>query len=663
MGKIFDRLKTGAFYLYSSFVYLIIFLIVWFISYTFLFPNIYNFMIKAFSATSYGNQNTVIVAIDDKSIDTVRWPWKREMYGKIMNYFSEYTQIKTITLDTVVKGNDLQNPDSDRAFYGGVAKLSDKLTAAFVPTMQDYPETVDGAIYEQYFKQRFKINIEDKRNSKSAPIYKSMAVFPEEYFFSVKNIGSSANGMHGVNKTFIKTYSLVNINGELYPSLALRTYLLANDTDKITLFDNEILVDKTGLKIPVTDKSSFTCNIHFYKYLPNTIYSHKQYSAIDIINSYDALKKGQTPIIAPSEFKDKTVFFGMNARGDVVGLEDSGMTPIGISHPGVDIQASIYDNLSNGEIIHRPHLLAEILIALALSLLTFVLVMKLSFGVSLSVVMGLILGYLLVNALALYPNNIAPDAITPVVVILATLIFGYAFRFILENKNKEKVKNAMGRYLSQDVMQNVVKNIDDIRLGGRKATVSVLFADIRGFTSMSEKMTAEEVSVILNEYFSAIEPIITKYNGVINKFIGDAVMAIFGDPIEDELHPMKAVLCANEMLKCVRKLRYKWMDENKPDIEIGIGINTGEVFVGNIGSEKRLEYTVIGDTVNIASRIESYNKVYKTKFLIGSTTYEFVKNRVDVIKIGGVTIRGKMKKMDIYEILRVNAGINDDKNN
>lgn len=339
------------------------------------------------------------------------------------------------------------------------------------------------------------------------------------------------------------------------------------------------------------------------------------------------------------------------------------MTPVGINHPGVDIQASIYDNLTNGQIVHRPHLFVEILLALVLSVITFILVMQLSFGASLSVVMGIIAGYSLVNALLLYPHDIAPDVITPIVVILATLIFGYAFRFILENKNKEKVKMAMGRYLSQDVMQNVVKNIDDIRLGGKKATVTVLFADIRGFTSMSERLSAEEVSVILNEYFSAIEPIITKYNGVINKFIGDAVMAIFGDPIEDELHPMKAVLCANEMLKCVRKLRYKWMDENKPDIEIGIGINTGEVFVGNIGSEKRLEYTVIGDTVNIASRIESYNKVYKTKFLIGSTTYEFVKNRVDVIKIGGVTIRGKQKKMDIYEILRVNSGINDDKNN
>ena len=654
MGKIFDKLKTGLLYIYTALVYLIIFLIVWFISYTFLFPNVYNFMLKAFSATEYGNPDTVIVAIDDKSIDKVRWPWKREMYAKIMNYFSEYTDLKIIGLDTVVKGSDLQNPASDRAFYAAAAKLSDKLVAAFVPTIQDYPEDIDGPIYESYFNQRFKINIEDKRTRKAAPIYKSMAVFPTEYFFSVKNVGSSANGMHGVNKTFIKTYSLVNINGELYPSIALRMYLLANNTDKITLYDNRIVVDKTGLTIPVTDRQVFTSNIHFYKYLPNSIYSHKQYSAIDIINSYDALKKGQQPVIDPSEFKDKTVFFGLNARGDVVGLEDSGMTPIGANHPGVDIQASIYDNLVNNQIIHRPHLLAEMLAALVLSLITFIIVMNLTFGASLATIMGIIFGYILVNALILYPNNIAPDVITPVVVILATLIFGYAFRFILENKNKEKVKMAMGKYISQDIMQNVVKNIDDIRLGGRKAVVSVLFADIRGFTSMSEKMTAEEVSMILNEYFSAIEPIITKYNGVINKFIGDAVMAIFGDPIEDELHPMKAVLCANEMLKCVRKLRYKWMDENKPDIEIGIGINTGEVFVGNIGSEKRLEYTVIGDTVNIASRIESYNKVYKTKFLIGSTTYEFVKNRVDVIKIGGVTKRKKKNKMDIYEILRVN---------
>ena len=170
---------------------------------------------------------------------------------------------------------------------------------------------------------------------------------------------------------------------------------------------------------------------------------------------------------------------------------------------------------------------------------------------------------------------------------------------------------------------------------------------------MSEKMSAEDVTKILNEYFTEMEPIITKYNGVINKFIGDAVMAIFGEPIQDMNHPVNAVRCAYEMLKKVEYLREKWLREGKPKIEIGIGICTGEVFIGNIGSEARMEYTVIGDTVNLASRIESFNKVYKTNLLVSSSTYSYISDVADVIKINEVKIRGKAQKMDIYEVLRI----------
>ena len=283
---------------------------------------------------------------------------------------------------------------------------------------------------------------------------------------------------------------------------------------------------------------------------------------------------------------------------------------------------------------------------------TIYLILKLSFFKSLISVILLGIIYTIFSVYC-FKFNIAVNVITPLLVQLSTLIFGYSYRFILEGRNKEKIKQAMGKYISQDVMKNVVQNIDDIRLGGKKAVVTVLFADIRGFTSMSEKMTAEDVSKILNEYFTEIEPIISKYNGVINKFIGDAVMAVFGDPIEDLNHPVNAVRCANEMLKKVDQLQDKWLFEGKPKIEIGIGINTGEAFVGNIGSEKRLEYTVIGDTVNLASRIESYNKVYKTNLLISSSTYSYVSGIADVIKISEVTIRGKSKKMDIYEVLRL----------
>lgn len=135
--------------------------------------------------------------------------------------------------------------------------------------------------------------------------------------------------------------------------------------------------------------------------------------------------------------------------------------------------------------------------------------------------------------------------------------------------------------------------------------------------------------------------------------MGDAVLAVFGEPIKNDHHALDAIKCADCMLKKVKLLQEKWLEEGKPKIEIGIGISTGEAFVGNIGSEERLEYTVIGDTVNTASRIENYNKVYKTKFLISQETFEQVQKHVDVIKIREVSIRGKAKKINIYEVLRL----------
>ena len=187
-------------------------------------------------------------------------------------------------------------------------------------------------------------------------------------------------------------------------------------------------------------------------------------------------------------------------------------------------------------------------------------------------------------------------------------------------------------------------------LGGKRSEITVMFADIRGFTSLSESHKAEEVSQLLNEYFTELEPIITKYNGVINKFIGDAVLVVFGDPTQDKLH---AVKCAYELRKKVKQIKQRWLEEGKPKIDIGIGINTGEAFIGNVGTKNRFEYTVIGDTVNIASRIEDYNKIYKTHILISENTYNKISQIVDVIKIREVSIKGKSKKINIYEVLRI----------
>ncbi len=233
-------------------------------------------------------------------------------------------------------------------------------------------------------------------------------------------------------------------------------------------------------------------------------------------------------------------------------------------------------------------------------------------------------------------------------IVLITL-GAYYYRYLIEDNNKLKIKKAIKKYLPY----NVVENIDNISLGGKKKDITVLFADIRNFTTITESMDASSTTKILNEYFSALVPIIEQHRGILNKFVGDAVLAIFGDPLQSENHALDAVQCANKMLSKVKLLQEKWLEEGKPKIEIGIGIATGETFIGNIGSQNRLEYTVIGDTVNTANRIESYNKVYKTNFLISENTYERVKKYVDAISIKNVTIRAKSNKINLYEVVRL----------
>lgn len=637
-------------------VSILVFMIVAYIIFaTFFEPKAYNFMVQNFSAKKHGSDEIVIIAIDDKSISDpqrgIRWPWKRALYADIFEYLGKYSKAKLIGFDVVIATPDTDR-NSDLKFYSAVSKMNN-LVVGFAPSTLPYDINTAGDNYDKDFKSKFSVNIKDQRSTKSADIYKSLLMFPKDYFNAVKKVGSIE--ITSDSDGYIRYIDqFINYKGTLYPSLALRMYdfMLPKD-NTFVINDTNVIATKSNLSIPVSDvyNTGIFNNIRFYSPYPNG-YTHKTYSAIDILDSLKNIKQGKPPIISPEVFKDKIVFVGGNAKAIAIGLTDVKRTPVSGDFPGVDIQATNLDNIMHNEFLVQTNTFQDVLNLIILLGATFLVIRFLSLAASLGIISLLIVGYLFMCAV-LYELNIAINVITPIALQLITMTMAYSYRFILEGRNKEKIKHAMGRYISQDVMQNVVNNIDSVGLGGKRANVTVLFADIRGFTSMSENLSAEEVSVILNEYFTEIEPIIAKYNGVINKFIGDAVMAIFGEPIQDKNHALNAVKCANAMLKKVNDLQKKWLDEGKPKIEIGIGINTGEAFVGNIGSEKRLEYTVIGDVVNLASRIESYNKVYKTSFLISSTTYEKVRNIADVIKISEVSIRGKAKKLDIYEVLRL----------
>ena len=643
------KFKSKAFFINSILIHIFLSIFVILISWQFFEPAAYNFMHNLFTAKNTGSDKIVLIVIDDKSIERYRWPWKRDLYAKIFEYLNTYSNPQIIGFDAIVSSTDKDNPEADKKLFSTIKNI-DNLVVGFSPLLQK--TATNEPDYEKEFNKKFGIQVDTTQNPFNFSKYKSMTQFPTEYFNSIKYTGS-VNTTPNASGYIVLGDQIVSINGIKYPSLALRMYLLLNKTDSVTLYKDKIVVNETNLQIPSINSPDAIQNFtKYYKIISNTEYSHKKYSAIDIIDSLDNIKQGKPPIIDPAEFKDKIVFVGANAKASALGLEDALPTPMLQKHPGVDIQATNLDNMINNEFVKQTTIIQDLIILIVLSTTVFVLITKLSFFQSLGILIAIAIAYVAFSSIC-FMHGLAPNVITPLAIQLVTMIFGYSYRFILEGRNKEKIKQAMGKYLSQDIMQNVVKNIDDIKLGGKKAVVTVLFADIRGFTSISEKLTAEEVSVILNEYFTEIEPIISKYNGVINKFIGDAVMAIFGEPIQDINHAKNAVLCANEMLKKVDELRDKWLFEGKPKIEIGIGINTGEAFVGNIGSEKRLEYTVIGDMVNLASRIESYNKVYKTNLLISSSTYSYVSSIADVIKISEVTIRGKSKKMDIYEVLRI----------
>lgn len=656
-----NKLKTFFFTIIITFI----FVFVAFVTYNLAEPKAYDFMTKHVLTQKlpfdnnkkiHGSDDIVLVVIDSQTVEKYRWPWKRDLNCKIFEYFLKYANEKVVTYDAIITALDKENIEADKKFFNTLNKF-DNLVVGFMPSMAPWKSEQD-QLYDNSFA-KYQIRVEDK-TSKNHLLFESLMKFPLAYLNSIKHAGSVcmlSGPINGNITEFARDEIYRNheyffkYNNGIYPSLAFKSFLLAKNSPQIIISDKFLEIPELKYKIKLTKNDyQYLSPVKFYN-LKDGVYSHKKYSALEIMNSYDALKAGKKPIINPKEFENKIVVIGANVPAGT-GLNDNKNTPILSNFPGIDYQATAIDNILHNDFLKIIPQWINILFTLIGMLFVYGFIRVCNLAKSISNTLIMVGTYLFISATCFY-FGIVINVLTPIVMFVLTMILGYTHKFVLENRSKEKVKSAMGKYMSQDVMKRVIQDIDNLGLGGKRANVTVLFSDIRGFTSMSEQMTPQQVSEILNEYFTEMEPIITQYNGIINKFIGDAVMAIFGEPIQNKNHASNAVKCAYSMLKRVKELQKKWALENKPKIEIGIGIATGEVFVGNIGSINRMEYTVIGDTVNLASRLEGYNKTYKTKLLISPATYEEVKGIVDVIKISDVQIRGKVNKMDIYEVLRV----------
>jgi adenylate cyclase len=253
-------------------------------------------------------------------------------------------------------------------------------------------------------------------------------------------------------------------------------------------------------------------------------------------------------------------------------------------------------------------------------------------------------------ALYLFAGGLWVAMAQPLLAMALSLFGGTAYRYFVEDAEKRKVSRLFGRYVSRDVYEQLMSNPGLAELGGKRREMTVLFSDIRGFTSITEKGQPEELVGQLNDYFTRMVDIVFAHGGTLDKFVGDMVMALFGAPVDDPDHANHAVAAAVDMVAALGQLNAKWVSEGRVPLDIGIGINSGEMIAGNIGSSAIMSYTVIGDNVNLGSRLESLNKEYRTRIIISDATRLRLTTQYDIRSLGGVTVKGKTRPSEIYEV-------------
>ncbi|MEP7118086.1 MAG: adenylate/guanylate cyclase domain-containing protein [Acidobacteriota bacterium] len=240
--------------------------------------------------------------------------------------------------------------------------------------------------------------------------------------------------------------------------------------------------------------------------------------------------------------------------------------------------------------------------------------------------------------------------VVPMLALLLTFLSDLAWMYFVEGREKRRVKRLFSRYVSKDVYQQILASPTEAVLGGQRREMTVLFSDMRGFTTLSESGEAEDLVRQLNQYFTRMVEVVFAHRGTIDKFVGDMVMALYGAPLDDADHADHAVQTALAMVRELQQLNRLWAVEGRAALDIGIGVNTGEMIAGNIGSDTIMSYTVIGDNVNLGARLESLNKDFGTRILISEATRRQLKGSYDIRPLGSVTVKGKTRPVDVFEV-------------
>ena len=362
--------------------------------------------------------------------------------------------------------------------------------------------------------------------------------------------------------------------------------------------------------------------------------------------SYNRVLEGEIP---PEYFEDKIVLIGPYT----VGIDDYYFTPMARNSPmfGVEVHANILQQMLREDFKEEASFGVELITLALVGALGYTAFSKLSPYKAFGALVILVGGYI-VGARYVYDSGLIVFLFYPVLFLGVMYVGTLAHGYIDEILERKRVTGVFGRYVSPEVVDEILAEGEEgLKLGGVRREVTLLFVDIRGFTPLSERAEPEEVVDILNDYLGLCAGAVFNHGGTLDKFMGDAVMAIFSAPLEVEDHALKAVKAAKEMVEGSKELQKDLEKKHGKSVELGVGINTGFAVVGNIGADFRMDYTAIGDTVNTAARLES--DAAPSQILISDFTYQQVKDKVEVRNLGSIKVKGKSQEVSVYEVMRI----------
>ncbi|GMQ99423.1 MAG: adenylate/guanylate cyclase domain-containing protein [Zetaproteobacteria bacterium] len=612
--------------------------------------------------------NIIIVAVDDHSLERVgRWPWSRDKIGLIIDRVLGQYHARVIGLDMVfseAQKNPLQE-SLERITLSGKAKpeitqwlkqhqnIGD-IDEQFAAVLRKYHDR----ICMGYFFYPHGVSVSQnavKQRAQSEKLLQPSAMTAQQdghaphiitHMQAVTNnlsIFSQAAEASGFFNFFPDSDGLVRhvplvaeLNGYYYPSLDLQTLRLAldwpslsirlssNGVEELRLQDNSIETDTHGQML-------------INHYGPGHTFQYA--SAVDV------LEGKANPVM----FKDAIVLLGVTATG----VFDTRPSPFDTVFPGVEAHATVISNILHHQELRRPTWLqvTELLSVLFVGLGCGWFVLGRGAVVQGVTLVGVPLLITLLAYWLFASYNIWLKEIYLILGILMAAAPATLIEYIIESRKRAFIHDAFAHFLAPHVVDELARHPETLRLGGEKKEITAMFSDIAGFSTFSESMHPEELVHFLNQYLSAMSDIILAHGGTIDKYEGDAIIAFFGAPLDMPDHAIQAVRVALAQQAQLQQLRKHWIEMGYPELHARIGVNSGPMIVGNIGTETHMNYTIMGDDANLASRLEGVNKTYGTSILISNHTYFEAQDRIMARFVDRVYVVGRKTSVEIYEPL------------